>query len=169
MLISIIVAMDEKRGIGIGNQLPWHLPDDLQHFKKTTMGHHILMGRKTFESLNQQPLPGRINIILTRNPAFTAGGKGVVVEHSLGDALARAQHQGEREVFITGGANLYRQSLPMAHRLYLTLVHAQTEADVFFPRINFNNWTEQHSKRHPADKRHSFAFTTKLLVRSSQG
>lgn len=165
MLISIIVAMDEKGGIGIGDRLPWHLPDDLKYFKNTTMGHHLIMGRRTFESL-AQPLPGRVNIVLTRDPAYTAVGD-VLVAHSLGEALAQAQRRGEREAFIGGGAAIYRQSLPLAHRLYVTLVHAQTEADVFFPQINPNNWIEQRSSHHPADRNHPFPFTTKLLRREA--
>ena len=163
MFISIIVAMDENRGIGIGNRLPWRLPDDLKYFKNTTLGHHLVMGRKTFDSLGK-PLPGRINIVLTRDPNYNPGGE-VVIAHSLGEALTHARSGQERETFICGGGALYRQSLPLAHRLYLTLVHTQTEADVFFPPINPSNWVEQRSSYHPADEKHPYSFSTKLLER----
>lgn len=164
MLISIIAAMDEKRGIGFKNRIPWHLPGDLQHFKNTTLGHHIIMGRKTFESLGQ-PLQGRINIIITKNQAYSVVGENVAVKHSLGEALSHAQNHQESEVFITGGASIYEQCLPLAHRLYLTLVHTQTEADTFFPLVDFSNWVELDSRHHPPDKKHLFAYTIKLFKR----
>ena len=164
MLISIIVAMDENRGIGIGDYLPWHLPDDLKFFKNTTLGHHIVMGRRTFQNL-AQPLPGRVNIILSRDMTYNPGGN-VVIAHSLEEALTYARQEHEQEVFIAGGGSLYHESLPLAHRLYLTLVHAQTEADIFFPKTNPNDWIECNSSYHPADERHSFSFTIKLLERS---
>jgi len=166
MLISIIVAMDENGGIGIGDRLPWNLPDDLKYFKKTTLGHHLVIGRRTFQFL-AQPLPGRVNIILSRDKAYNPGDN-VVVAHSLEEALTHARQKHEKEVFIAGGGTLYRQSLPLAHRLYLTLVHARTEADIFFPQINPNDWIECNSSYHPADERHPFSFTTKLLERSRQ-
>lgn len=165
MLRSIIVAIDEKRGIGLDNHLPWHLPSDLQHFKKTTLGHHLIMGRKTFLSLGT-PLPKRTNIVLTQNPFYKPLAD-VVIAHSLEEAFLIAKNKGETEAFIIGGATIYRQSLPLADRLYLTLVHTQTKADVFFPEISPHNWTEDYSTHHPADENHPFAFTIKLLKRST--
>ncbi|RLD10375.1 MAG: dihydrofolate reductase [Chloroflexota bacterium] len=164
MLISIIAAMDEKRGIGFENRLPWNLPDDLRHFKTTTLGHHLIMGRKTYLSLGR-PLPKRTNIILSQNPSYNPQ-TDVIIAHSLGEALLIAQNNKETEVFITGGASIYRQSLPLANRLYLTLVHTQTKADAFFPQINPHNWVEEHSTYHPADKNHAFPFTIKSLKKT---
>lgn len=151
-------------GIGFDNHLPWNLPDDLQHFKRTTLGHHMIMGRKTFLSLGR-PLPRRINIILSRNLSYNPQAD-VVIAHSLEEAILLAENNQETETFIVGGASLYRQSLPLAHRLYLTLVHTQAKADTFFPQINPHNWIEEYSNYHPADKNHAFSFTIKLLKKS---
>ena len=163
MLISIIVAMDEEGGIGVDNQLPWHLPEDLKYFKNKTMGHHVIMGRKTFQSLSK-PLPGRTNIVLTRNHSYSPE-EDVLITHSLLEALSLARNRGEEEVFIAGGGAIYRQSLTFTDRLYMTVVEAQTGADVFFPSINPNNWVERCRSYHPTDKEHAFAFSRIILDR----
>jgi len=160
MLISIIVAMDENGGIGVDNRLPWHLPDDLKRFKRLTMGHHLVVGRKTYESIGK-PLPGREMIVLTRNPEYEA--PGCQIAHSLDEALRMAQAQGEAETFIGGGAQVYAQTLPRADYLYLTRVHATTESDVRFPSIDFQAWIEEKRCYHPADSDHAFAFTYRRL------
>lgn len=152
--ISIIVAVAENGVIGRHGDLPWRLPDDLRRFKELTMGKPVIMGRRTWESLGR-PLPGRRNIVVSRTPAFAAAG--AEVAHTLPDALQRAAD--EPDVFVIGGAQLYAEALTLAHRLYVTRVHATVEGDVFFPRWRPEDWTEIASTPHPADARHPYAFT----------
>ena len=152
MIISLIVAMDRNRGIGIENRLPWRLPDDMKRFRRLTMGHHLLVGRKTFASIGKA-LPGRTMIILTRNPAFTA--TGCLVVHSIEQAIEIARTRGENELFIGGGSELYRETIPLAARIYLTEVDAEMEVDTYFPELDLNQWNESHVEIHPADERHS--------------
>lgn len=130
MKISIIAAMDEKRGIGKNGHLPWHIPEDLQRFKKTTTGHTIIMGRKTFESIGH-PLPDRKTIILTRNLSFNS--EGCQISTSFSEAIDLAKSAGESEVFIAGGGDIFSQSIIFADELYLTIVEGDFEADTFFP------------------------------------
>lgn len=131
-MISIIVAMGKNRVIGKNGKLPWHIPEDLKHFKKVTFGHAVIMGRKTFESIGR-PLPGRRNIIVTRNASFRPAG--VTVAHSVDEALSVA---GAENAFIIGGAELYQQSLDRADRLYLTLVEGEFDGDTFFPSFDLS-------------------------------
>ena len=142
MKISIIVAIAENGVIGNNNQLIWHIPGDLKRFKALTMGHHIVMGRKTWESIGR-PLPGRKSIVVSRNTSYRVEGAEVV--HSLNDAIKTAS--GDDEIFIIGGGELYRQALPIANRLYLTKVHKSFKGDVSFPEINMAEWTEMHSEK----------------------
>jgi dihydrofolate reductase len=135
MSLSLLVAMSRNRVIGRGNRLPWHLPSDLRRFKRLTMGHTIVMGRKTYESIGR-PLPGRRMVVLTRQPDFAAP-DGVVVAHALREALGR----NEDEIFIVGGADLFAQTLPLARKLYLTLVEAEIEGDTYFPEWDGSQWT----------------------------
>ncbi|MEJ2382094.1 MAG: type 3 dihydrofolate reductase [Gammaproteobacteria bacterium] len=153
-LISLIAAMDENRVIGIDNRLPWKLPADLQYFRQVTMGKPILMGRKTYESIGR-PLPGRVNIVLTSDPAFTADGCTVV--HSVEEALGAAG--GSEEVMVIGGASLYRHMLPIAHRIYMTLVHARFEGDTQFPVIEPDEWREAEREDHAADERNVYRYS----------
>jgi dihydrofolate reductase len=162
MIVSIIVAMDENRGIGYQNRLPWDLPDDLKRFKRLTMGHSIIMGRKTFESIGK-PLPGRTNIVVTRNPQYQP--HGCRVAHSFKEALTISQDIEDEEVFIIGGAGLFRQALDIADRIYLTQIHAQVQADVFFPQYDQSNWQEITSSFRPADDANQFGSTFQQLVR----
>lgn len=162
MIVSIIVAMDEKRGIGAQNRLPWRLSSDLKRFRELTMGHHIIVGRKTFESIGK-PLPGRQTIVVTGNSNFEA--PGCLIAHSLEEAIALAEERGEQEVFVCGGAAVYAQALPIADRLYLTLVHAETEADTLFPEWEQDKWIERESFHHRADEKNQYSFTFKLLAR----
>nr|AIA17073.1 Dihydrofolate reductase [uncultured bacterium] len=165
MIISLIVAMDRRRGIGIGNRLPWRLPADLKRFRELTMGHHLIVGRKTYESIGK-PLPGRRMVIITRDPNYRADG--CIVAHSVEEALDRARAQGESEAFIGGGAEIYAQTLPRADRIYLTVVEADVEADVFLPKWNDEEWIEQESIHHPPDEKNALPFTFKLLERIEQ-
>jgi dihydrofolate reductase len=138
MKISLVVAMAANRVIGRDNGLPWHLPADLQHFRRITMGKPILMGRRTWESIGR-PLPGRTSIVVTRDSAYTA--PGCLVVHSLDMALQAAAECGD-EAMVIGGAELYRQVLPRADTLYLTQIHAGVEGDTFFPELEASEWRE---------------------------
>jgi len=160
MKISLIVAMAENRVIGEGNDLPWHLPADLKRFKALTIGHVIVMGRKTFESIGR-PLPRRHSVVITRNPEYRAPGVSVV--HSLEQALDQAA--GEDEVFVIGGAAIFAQALPRADRLYLTLVHAEPPGDVVFPPLPADQWTLVEEQPHPADERHAWPYTFRRYER----
>lgn len=141
--IALIVAAADNDVIGRNNALPWDLPADLAHFKRLTMGKPILMGRKTFESIGR-PLPGRSNIVITRDPQYTAAG--VQVVHSVDEALSLAEDialiDGAEELMVIGGAEIYRLAMPAATRLYLTRVHAQPQGDAFLPSIDWSLWDE---------------------------
>ena len=139
MKISIIVAIAENGVIGLNNRLIWRLSDDLKNFKKLTYGHFIIMGRKTFESIGK-PLPGRTNIILSKNRSYKA--EGCVILKSVAEALKYSASKNQEEVFIIGGAQIYKETLYMADKLYLTRVHATPEGDAFFPTIDFSDWKE---------------------------
>ena len=162
MIISLIVATDRNGGIGIDTRLPWHLPADLKRFRELTMGHHLIVGRKTFDSIGKA-LPGRQMIIVTRDRSFYA--KDCLVAHSVPEALELARERGEDEVMVGGGGEIYAQSLAAADRIYLTLVEAEVEADAFFPRLDAGEWVERASESHPADEKNAFPFTFKVLER----
>ena len=147
MIVSLIAAMDRNRLIGNKNQLPWHLPADLAHFKQVTMGKPIIMGRKTYESIGR-PLPGRTNIVLTRDDGYQA--EGIVLASSLEQAIDRASEDSD-EVMIIGGSNIYEQALGSSDRLYLTLVEEAFEGDAWFPEIDMGQWREVSSESHVAD------------------
>ena len=156
MLLSIIVAIGEKNETGFQNGLPWHLPADLKHFKELTAGHTVVMGRKTFESLPNGPLPNRRNVVISRNPQFTH--PDCLVFSSLDEAIVKLSD--EKEVYIIGGSQIYCQALPYASMLYLTRVHANfPEADTFFPVIDLTRWIKENEETHPADVKNIFSFT----------
>lgn len=165
MIISLIVAMDERGGIGKGNRLPWRLSTDLKRFRELTMGHHIVMGRKTFESIGRA-LPGRHSIIITRNRALEI--EDCFIAHSLEEALQMAERRAETEVFICGGAAIFAQSLERADRLYLTEVHAEVDADTFFPDWDRSLWREAESVYHAADEKNQYPTTFKLLEKREE-
>lgn len=162
-LISYVVAMDENRVIGRDNDLPWRLPDDMRWFREKTMGKPCIMGRKTYDSLPERfrPLPGRLNIAVTRQPDYQP--PGALVAHSIDAALRLAGFAAE--IIIVGGAELFRALMPVVNRLYLTQIHAAVEGDVFFPAFERGQWTETFRQEHPADERHPFAFTWLILDR----
>ncbi len=141
--LSLIVAMARNRTIGIDNTLPWHLPEDLKHFKALTMGHHIIMGRKTYESIGR-PLPGRTTVIVTRNRDYLM--EGCLIANSLDDAIKLASV--DTEAFCVGGANLYVQMLPRADRLYITEIQADYAGDAHFPEIDRQVWRETGRESH---------------------
>jgi dihydrofolate reductase len=144
--ICLIAALAANRVIGNNNALPWHLPADLKRFKALTMGHPVVMGRKTYESIGR-PLPGRRNLVITRNRGYSAPGCDIV--HSLDDAIAACR--GTKIIFIIGGAELYRESLPRAHRLEFTEIHAEFEGDAAFPEFPPVEWREAAREIHEAE------------------
>ena len=158
--VSIVVAVADNGVIGRGNALPWDLPDDLQHFKRTTMGRPIVMGRKTFESIGR-PLPGRLNIVLTRDPSWTAHGVSVAssIEQAIDLAEGQAFIDGADSVMVIGGAEVYRQALPFASRAFVTRVHGQVDGDAFFDLDEIASWREVARERVPAGGRNSHDFS----------
>lgn len=141
--VSLIVAMAKNRVIGINNTLPWHLPADLKHFRNLTMGHHIVMGRKTHESIGK-PLPGRTSVVVTRNPAYSA--PGVIAVNSLEAAISACGD--DNEIFVIGGAELYLQAIALADRIYLTEIDADIRGDSHFPEFKRSEWLELSRETH---------------------
>ena len=162
--VSIIVAADERGGIGMGGDLPWRLPEDLKRFKLLTLGKPIVMGRKTWQSIGRA-LPGRQNNVVTRQPSFEA--PGCTVAGSLEEALRVAG--AVPEVCVIGGAEVYREALPLAQTIHLTRVHTIVAADTFFPELESREWRESDREKHLADARHSsdFSFITMQRVSGS--
>lgn len=167
MRISLIAAHTANRVIGKNNTLPWHLPDDMKYFMQTTSKHPVIMGRKNYDSIPEKfrPLPNRQNIIVTRQAGFRAPGCDVV--HSLSDAFSRAESYAAQETFVIGGAEIYQQALPHAHRLYLTEIHTELDGDTFFPVWSKAHWTEVSRQPHPADARHKFSFDFVIYERQT--
>jgi len=161
MKISLIAAMADNRVIGRDNRLPWRLPADLRHFRKITLGKPVVMGRKTWESIGR-PLPGRTNIVVTRDPDYLA--EGCVVAHSVDEALTACA--GSEEVMVIGGANLYQQLLDRADRLYLTRVRAEVEGDAWFPAFDAAQWREVEHESHRRDDANEFDYEFLLLERT---
>lgn len=161
MIISMLVAQDQNRLIGANNRIPWRLPDDMVWFRQRSMGKPVIMGRKTFDSIpaKYRPLPGRHNIVLTRNPEYKVDGLSVV--HSVEAALAAA---GEvEEVIIAGGTMIYTLFMPHINKIYLTQVHGRFQGDTYLPEIDFTDWQETYRQHHPADERHSVSFDWIIL------
>ena len=161
MRISMIVAVAANGVIGRDGELPWHLPEDLKHFKRITLGKPIVMGRKTWESIGR-PLPGRHNVIVTRTEGYVAEGASVVNSPEAALALLA----GEDEVMIIGGGAIYQAFLKLADRIYLTRVDATVEGDASFPELDAARWSEMSRDRHAADERHAHPFTFIQLDRS---
>lgn len=151
--LNIIVAMATNNGIGKNNQLLWHIPADLKHFKQITSGHTVIMGRKTYDSIGK-PLPNRRNIVITRQPLSI---NGCEVMNSVQEALENCTDN--EEVFIIGGAEIYRQTLPLVNTLYLTLVHQDFEADTHFPQIKADEWQEISRENHQPDEKNKFSYS----------
>ncbi|MEL6864612.1 MAG: dihydrofolate reductase [Bacteroidota bacterium] len=162
MIISAIVAIAKNRVIGRDNDIPWYLPADLKYFKKTTLNHHILMGRKCYDSIGR-PLPKRTNVILTRNPFFIVSN--CLVVNSLEKGIELARSNGEEELFIIGGAQIYEISMPYWDRLYLTDVDLETPGDVLFPEMDWSKWKELSSEPHQPDEKNEHPYTFRILER----
>jgi dihydrofolate reductase len=160
MIVTMVVAIGENNAIGKNNELLWYLPKDLRHFKTITSGHTVIMGRKTFESVGK-PLPKRRNIIITRNTEFAVEGAEVV--HTIEDALELCK--ADEEVFIIGGAEIYKMAMQHTDKIYLTVVHENFEADAFFPEIDWNLWTETAAEKHLPDEKNNLSFTFSTLER----
>jgi len=152
--------MARNRVIGARGAIPWHLPEELKRFKSLTMGHHIVMGRKTYESIGRL-LPGRATVIVTRNPGYRV--PGAIIAHSLEEALAACG--ADDEIFVIGGAELYAQALPLAGRLYLTTVEADIPGDTYMPEFAAGDWREVSSESFDADERHRYPFRCAVLER----
>ena len=170
MTVSLIAARSENDVIGRGQHIPWLLPADLKHFKSLTTGHTIVMGRKTFDAIGRA-LPQRRTVVVTRNSEFRRDG--VTVVSSLDEAL-RVAHQdpfetdGQVEVFVVGGGEIYQQALPLADKMYLTRVHTTVDGDVRFPEFRKDEWEERHSDRHAADEGNEFDYTFELWERRGE-
>jgi len=164
MRLSILVAMARNRVIGQNNTLPWHLPADLKHFKSLTIGHSMIMGRKTYESIGK-PLPGRTNIIVTKQSNFQAPGTTIV--NSIEEALEKSKESScaNNESFIIGGAELYRQTLKLCHRMYITEIQGDFEGDTFFPEFNQDDWQETTRERHEGNDKAGLAYHFVILDR----
>ena len=170
MILSCIAAVAENGVIGKGNEIPWRLSEDLKRFKKLTVGHAIIMGRKTFESIGR-PLPHRTSIVITRNVGFQA--PGAVVVHSLDEAIRHAKRtrqlaEGPPEAFVIGGEAIFREALPSCARLYLTRVHAEADGDVRFPEIDSAHWESLSEESRPADAKNDHAATFTVYERVKQ-
>jgi dihydrofolate reductase len=163
MQISIIVAYSLNHVIGVGNQLPWHLPADLAHFKQLTLNHAIIMGRKTFESIGR-PLPKRQNMVVSRDPDFHADG--ILIYPSIESAFDFCREQQMDQVFIIGGETIYRQTISMADQLYITKVHTHIDnGTAFFPEISTADWVLKDVSEHSSDDKHPFDYSFEHYVR----
>ncbi|MEC4049497.1 dihydrofolate reductase [Flavobacterium sp. SUN046] len=159
-MITIIAAASENNALGKNNDLLWHLPDDFKRFKILTTGHHIIMGRKTFESF-PKPLPNRTHVIITRNSNYQP--EGCIVVNSLEAALAFCSK--EEETYIIGGGEIYQQAMAVADKIELTRVYGNFEADTFFPEINNTDWELCFEENHPKDEKHQYAFSFQTFIK----
>lgn len=161
--IALVVAVAENGIIGRDNKLPWRIPEDMRWFKEKTMGKPCIVGRKTYESFPKRPLPGRTNIVVTRDKNYRA--EGAVVVHSLAEALAAAEREQPEEIAIIGGTELYAQILPKADRIYLTRVHGAFEGDASFPALNVREWNESVIGDYPSSPERPIGYSFVILDR----
>jgi dihydrofolate reductase len=162
LIVSLIVAMDENGGISKDNHIPWYIPSDLKRFKKITMGHYIIVGRKTYETIGK-PLPGRVMIIVTHQRDYSA--VGCIVVNSLNAALQIAAEKQENEVFIIGGGEIFKQAIHLADKIYLTSVNTNIDADVFFPKLDDCRWRAITTEKPKPDERDDYQTNFKVLLR----
>ena len=163
MQISIIVAFAHNNVIGKDNQLIWHLPADLKYFKNLTTNHHIVMGRKTFDSIGK-PLPNRVSVVITRDKNYI-GQEGVIVKHSVQEAIDFCKEQDE--IFIIGGAEIYKQSIEHATKLYVTYIDEKFEGDAFFPSIDASQWKRVSSEKHEPDEKNKHHYSFDVYERNN--
>lgn len=165
MILSIIVAISSNLVIGKDNTLIWHMPADMKYFKDKTSGHCVITGRKNYESIPEKfrPLPNRTNIVVTRQTDYQA--PGAIVASSIEKAIAIAKELGDEEVFIIGGAEIYKQSMPMVNRLYLTRIHHEFEGDAFFPEVDLEIFKLTNAEPHQADEKNKYNYTFETYER----
>lgn len=164
MTISLIVAASTNNVIGKNNHLPWHLPNDLKFFKNTTWGMPLIMGRKTFASVGKA-LPGRINIVITRQKKWEA--EGVVIASDIEDALVKAKQTNCKEIFIAGGGEIFNQSIKIADKIYLTRIHTNIDGDIYFPAIDEKKWKLTSNKDFEADDKHALPYSFQVWEKNS--
>jgi len=162
MIISAIVAASKNWVIGKDNEIPWYIPNDLRYFRRMTLGHHVVMGRKNYESIGK-PLPKRTNLIVTRDENYDAPGCHVV--HSIDEAIKFAKDNNEEELFICGGGEIYNQTLAMTDKLYFTEIEAVVDGDVYFPKIELHDWSLISTERNQADDRHEYGYNFMIYER----
>jgi dihydrofolate reductase len=163
MSISYIVAMDIQQAIGLGNSLPWRLPADLAYFKKTTMDHAVLMGRKTYESIGK-PLPNRTNVVLTQNKHYEA--EGCLIVHSVEEAVEQFKNE---EIFVIGGAEVFQLFMPSVDRLYITLIEHEFEADTYFPEFDIDDWVLVSSEDGVKDAKNPYEYSFLVYTKNVTG
>lgn len=164
MIKSIMVARSDNGVIGKDNDLVWHMPADLKYFKETTTGHYVLMGRRTYESVNK-PLPGRLNIIVTRQPDYYR--EGCIVVHDVEEAFALGEQHGQQELFILGGSQIYDITMDRADRIYLTEIKATFEGDSYFPEIDYDQWREVKREEHEPNEQNPHPYAFVVLERNN--
>ncbi|HET6253165.1 MAG TPA: dihydrofolate reductase [Puia sp.] len=165
MTISLIVAASTNNVIGKANGMVWNLPNDTKYFKNTTWGMPVIMGRKTYESMSSEPLPGRFNIVITRQRDWVANNPKVQVAGNLAAAIRLAEATDSKEAFVAGGGQIYAEALPLADKIYLTRVHAVVEGDAYFPEFDETRWEMISNMDHPADERHAYAYSFQVWQR----
>ncbi|MCP3660524.1 MAG: dihydrofolate reductase [Bacteroidetes bacterium] len=164
MKISIIAARSENNVIGFEGKIPWKIPSDLQYFKNVTEGHYIIMGRKTFDSIDKRPLPNRTSIVISRNPIYEVP-EGVILTSSIEKALRITEEAGEKEAFIIGGQQIYALSIPIADFMYITEIECHVNGDAFFPEFDGKLWKEIKFEKHLADERNEYNYSFRVLKR----
>lgn len=160
MLVSLIAAASENNVIGKNNDLPWVLPNDMKYFKNTTWGMPLIMGRKTFESMKNEPLPGRINVVITRQTNWKP--EGAVVVNNWNDAMLAANDSDSKEVFVIGGGEIFSEAIKKADRIYMTRVHTDVDGDAFFPEIDESRWKKDSTRDCSADAKHKFDYSFEI-------
>jgi dihydrofolate reductase len=165
MIISLIVAASTNNVIGKDNKLLWHLPNDMKFFKNTTWGMPVVMGRKTYEALAGEPLPGRFNFVITRNKDWDPRNEKVRVTDTLAGAIHLAEETDCKETFVIGGGEIYAAAMPIADKIYMTRVHAVLDGDTWFPVIDEKQWQMTDNRDFPADEKHAFAYSFQVWER----
>ena len=165
MIISLIVAASTNNVIGKDNRLLWHLPNDMKFFKNTTWGMPVVMGRKTYEALSGQPLPGRFNFVITRNKSWDPHDERVKVVNTLAAAIHAAGETDCKETFVIGGGQIYAEAMPIADKIYMTRVHTAVEGDTWFPAIDEKDWQLTSNMDLPSDDKHAFAYSFQVWER----
>jgi dihydrofolate reductase len=167
MTLSIVVILSTNNVIGRDNQLPWHMPADLKRFKNLTMGHHILMGRRTFDEI-KKPLPGRVNVVITRDHHFAV--EGVAISRSIDEAISKAEAAGDKEIFLIGGGEIFKQVIHRADRMYITRIHADIEGDTYFPEFDdVNEWKLVDAEHFEADEKNAYPYSFLTYERTGSG